>query len=867
MNNVLKESKRIEKFSKVRRIKTTQSTDRGILFTTKSRSDGFVEYESLTEESLYFLLNHDPNCIDMESQPVKIPKDSESSVFYYPDAWAKFRDGKQVIFDVKHTLSFESLRNDPDKASKWKKRKRTVEQYCKNNGLDYIIVTDKEIQRERLQNVHFFRKNIRKTAQFSKIKPVIEGILSIDRGLSRIALSVDVGEVLGLNVNQVIPTIDHLIYKDFFSLDFNSEINDSTVLKLRKDQDSFISPTYYYILEIKKLHTKPHPITFTPSPKEPTHDDLNQREFLALPKQIQKELLKRIELLKIFSHKDISTIEVKEYAKKHGKSYVTLYRWKKRFEQSGWVGLVPNYHKKGRKKGFSAELEKLVKTVIKERYLTNIQPSIMGCYRFLLIECSRAEIEPMSYDTFRLRVQEIPNTEKTLGRRGRKVYRDEYKSLEGEYPFGDQPLDVIEFDHTILDVMLVDRIARRSIGRPILTLAFEVYSRMIYGYYISFDPPSYLTVAMCFLTGILPKDDLTNEFRTIHKWNIFGLPKTILVDNAMEFRGTALAKFCELYDIVLRANPVMRPDLKPYVERVFRTINEAIRDDLIEGYIVPLHERRKTQYDPENKAEMTIEEFEKWLVHWIVDEYHQRIHTGIKEKVGIEICPSERFEQGIAKIGNRTIGLPTIPTNLEQLRFDVLPMEKRGLNRNGIRLFGLEYNAPIIAKLRARHKTGEKYIVKYDPRDIREVYLWSEKMSQYYLIPLKKNYYSQLEIDPSDPINYPISKKELEVLKKSQIKRTPNKKYDLVKSMKIRQEIIEEARKKTKTGKMTRKYDEIKNVHRSKATSTKIRKKKQESLNGEKNKPFEELDEEEISEEWLEENVYPSKLRWDEDEF
>lgn len=864
---MLKESIRIEKFTKVRRIKTTQTTDRGILYTTRSRNDGFVEYESLTEEGLYFLLDHDPNCIDMESQPVKIPKGRGKGKFYYPDAWAKFRDGKQVIFDVKHTLFFESLRNDPDKASKWKKRKKIVKQYCKNNGLDYIIVTEKEIRRERMQNVLFFRKNIRKPADFSKIKSVIENTLSADKKVARIELAVDVGKVLGFNVTQIIPSIDHLIYKDFFLLDFNSEINDNTVLILRKNHDSLITPTYYYILEVKKI-TQPQLITFTPSPKEPTYDNLNQREFLALPEQTQKEVLKRIELLKIFKQNDVSTVNIKEYAKKHSTSYVSLYRWKKKFDQKGWVGLIPNYHKKGRKKGFSSELEKLVKKVIKERYLTNIQPSITGCYRFLLIECSKEEIDPMSYDTFRLRVQEVSNTEKTLGRRGRKVFRDEYKSLEGEYPFGDHPLDVIEFDHTILDVMLVDRIARRPIGRPVLTLAFDVYSRMIYGYYLSFDPPSYLTVAMCFLTGILPKDDLTKEFGTINKWDIFGLPKTILVDNAMEFRGTALGKFCELYNVVMRANPVKRPDLKPYVERVFRTINEVIRDDLIEGYIIPLHERRKTQYDPEKKAEMTIEEFEQWLIHWIVDEYHQRIHTGIKEKEGIEICPSEKFEQGLAKIGNRTIGLPTIPINLEQLRFDVLPMEKRGLNRNGIRLFGLEYNAPIIAKLRAKQKTGERYIIKYDPRDIREVYLWSEEMSRYFCIPLKKTYYSQLEIDPSDPMNYPISKKELEVLKKSQISRSPNKHYDLVKSMKKRQELIQVARRKTKTGKKARKFDEIRKVHKSKATSTEIRKYEKELVdNPLKSEEIGNKEMENIDENWLKKHAFPSRSRWKEGEY
>ena len=163
---------------------------------------------------------------------------------------------------------------------------------------------------------------------------------------------------------------------------------------------------------------------------------------------------------------------------------------------------------------------------------------------------------------------------------------------------------------------------------------------------------------------------------------------------------------------------------------------------------------------------------------------------------------------------------------MNQLSFDVLPFKKRGLNRNGIRIFGLEYNASIIAKLRATQKNQkEKYIIKYDPRDMREIYLWAESMGQYYNIPLKKVYHSMLKINPEDPLDYPLSKKELEVLKRNRKEKSPMKQYDLLKSKEKRQEMIEEARKKTKTAKKTRKIEEVRKVHKTKATSTAIRKK------------------------------------------
>lgn len=64
---------------------------------------------------------------------------------------------------------------------------------------------------------------------------------------------------------------------------------------------------------------------------------------------------------------------------------------------------------------------------------------------------------------------------------------------------------MIQIDHTPVDLMLVDNEHRKSIGRPYLTLAIDVYSRMITGYYLSLDPPSATSVAMCVARSILQK--------------------------------------------------------------------------------------------------------------------------------------------------------------------------------------------------------------------------------------------------------------------------------------------------------------------------------------------------------------------------
>ena len=80
----------------------------------------------------------------------------------------------------------------------------------------------------------------------------------------------------------------------------------------------------------------------------------------------------------------------------------------------------------------------------------------------------------------------------------------------------------------------------------------------------------------------------------------------------------------------------------------------------------------------------------------------------------IEINPLDRYEQGIADSSGITIGLPEIPSNMDQLRYDLLPFKRRLLSRNGIRIFGMEYSAPIITQLR-----NNKYHLDINP--IRKV--------------------------------------------------------------------------------------------------------------------------------------------------
>jgi putative transposase len=92
-----------------------------------------------------------------------------------------------------------------------------------------------------------------------------------------------------------------------------------------------------------------------------------------------------------------------------------------------------------------------------------------------------------------------------LKREGRKAARDRFAAVKTEFPGADAPLAVVQIDHTLLDIIVLDEEMRLPIGRPWLTLAIDVFSRMVFGYHLSLDAPSSFAVGLCLCHGMLDK--------------------------------------------------------------------------------------------------------------------------------------------------------------------------------------------------------------------------------------------------------------------------------------------------------------------------------------------------------------------------
>lgn len=392
----------------------------------------------------------------------------------------------------------------------------------------------------------------------------------------------------------------------------------------------------------------------------------------------------------------------------------TLYRWLAAFDQGGKRALVPDTARRGGpgRLRLPADREALLTETLQRFYLTRSRPSLQHAHAQIVAEFRNKRLAPPTLRTVRRRIAAMNVARRVHAREGSKAARRHTVS-RGAFPSGSRPLQTILIDHTPLDIQLVDDADRtKVIGRPFLTLAMDACTRMIYGWFLTLDPPSYLSVAMCLLQGALPKDDVCTRFKLAHPWPIHGLPETVHMDNGKDFRSKNLERWAEQYDVGMEFRPVRTPQYGGFIERVIGTLNRVVQN--LEG-TTKSSVAAKGDYDSEAAAVYTIGEIEEFLARRIVDGYHTAVHSELLKS------PLAAWNDAMA----RDLAAPTLPSDPARFRIDILPCEERTIQKDGVSLFGLHYTDGVLQTWRARSGTKAsqaKYVVKYDPRDLSRVH-------------------------------------------------------------------------------------------------------------------------------------------------
>ncbi len=365
---------------------------------------------------------------------------------------------------------------------------------------------------------------------------------------------------------------------------------------------------------------------------------------------------------------------------------------------------------RGRPRGLrllQPEVEAVVEEQVRDYYATAQKPSKQDLFGAIRRECRRRGLRPPGNETVRRRLRATDPVAIAAGRFDRKVARDRHGPAKEHFEPSRQLLALVEIDHTRVDLIVVDDAYREPIGRPWLTLAIDVLSRVVVGYYMTLEAPSSLSVALCMAHVVGDKAPWLAQRGAEAAWP-GGLPAAIHLDNAAEFHADALVRGCEEHGIVVNYRPVATPHYGGHIERLVGTMMGEVH--LLPGTTFS-NVTERGEYDSERHAAMTMAELDLWLTRQIAVLYHGAPHKGLGGRTPIGMW-AEAVTDGRE---------PRTATDPARVRLDFLPFELRQPRRDGIELFKFGYWHDALPALAARGKA--KMPVRYDPRDMSRAWL------------------------------------------------------------------------------------------------------------------------------------------------
>jgi putative transposase len=399
------------------------------------------------------------------------------------------------------------------------------------------------------------------------------------------------------------------------------------------------------------------------------------------------------------------------FARRHRVSRRTVLRWLRQYRtQPNATSLLPKRRgpRIGRRR-LSPNHESIIATAI-DAWSRRTEPLPLS---WIVEECTRQcrsrRIEPVSRNAILARVRD----------RGLQALRSKgtRESAQVPLPRAARPLDIVQIDHTLVDIMVVDEVYRKSVGRPWISVAFDLASRMVMGFHLSLEPPCVTSVGLTLTMAALPKHEWLKERGLELSWEACGLPRVLHLDNGSEFHSMALQRGCARHGIRLEYRPPGRPYYGAHIERYLGTLMRRIHGLPGTTFSNPVQRGR---YPSEAKAAMTLPELERWVALEIAGRYHQRIHAGV------HAIPVQLWARTIGETVRLGIADP------KQFVIDFLPTQLRRIGRNGFQLGHIRYWDPLLSRL---FPYGTRVLVHYDPRDLSKVFVPSPDDCDYLIIP------------------------------------------------------------------------------------------------------------------------------------
>lgn len=326
-----------------------------------------------------------------------------------------------------------------------------------------------------------------------------------------------------------------------------------------------------------------------------------------------------------------------------------------------------------------------------------------------------------SYSQYRYFFRKTKNLQKLyITREGMSAYQRNFRPLLGENVQAFAPdIGYVMLDSTVCDIYLVNETGD-VVGRPNLTIGVDTYSGMCVAYSLTWQGGMY-SLRNLILNMISDKVEHCRRLGIEIKkedWNVSELPTVFITDKGSEYRSENFEQITELGIKVINLKSY-RPELKGPVEKCFDCIQSAYKKYLQGKGIVEKDYLERGRHDYRKDASLTLEQFEKVVLHCILFYNTKRIVNNFP-------FSEEMLEENISPYSNaiwnyqKEQGAELITVSEDKLIKTLLPRTVGKFKRNGLNVNGLRYKNE---NYNEHYLEGNEVNVAYSPDNVGRVWL------------------------------------------------------------------------------------------------------------------------------------------------
>lgn len=361
-----------------------------------------------------------------------------------------------------------------------------------------------------------------------------------------------------------------------------------------------------------------------------------------------------------------------------------------------------------RKKRLHQDIEAIIATTLREQWLVLEAPPLAPVVAEIRARCEEAGLIAPSYLTVARRIPSLFRPEEIARKRSANPKHLQRLKPRPGYIHASRPLEVCQIDHTPIDINFVEAVEAGGIfvGRAFLTIVTDVASRCVFGFCLTLEKPSALSVALCLAQAVCPKEAWLAARDIEHRWPMFGRPRLLVTDSAKEFKGHAFQRGCEDYGIRIRYRDRGRVHQGGVVERLLGKLNAflATRPGSTGRSVAD-----RDGYPAQQRARLSFADLERCVALAVIDH-------NLQENAKTLRVPATEWER-------HRRDLPRFDDDPMRVLLAFLPGAERRISPQGVSMFALDYYSPWLGGLVPLRDRLGRLEVRYDPRDISHIYI------------------------------------------------------------------------------------------------------------------------------------------------